>query len=1491
MTQEQGKLFRWYDRFAFNTQIFAIFLCAILVVGLITSVLLTRVSSKKIYEHQIEQGLKVTNFMARQAEVALLFQSADVASDIANSVIDLPDVKAISIRTQNLDELFSIGGQFPEGSFGVPPEETALIHESKNLWVFSAPVFSNQGEQNQLISSSGEEQRFLLGYISILVSKDAKNELINSITRNNLWAAGLLVLFLGLLMWATSRAMGPIRELSKIMTSAQGGEEELLCNVYGPRDIAQMQSAFNKLMKDLYSQRNKLQRAAQSAEELARTKGEFVANVTHELRTPLGGVLGMLDLMMTTSMSSKQREYLEIINSSAQSLLDLVDEVLTFSEVESGKLKIEAQTCHLTDILDEVISLLAAIALKKSIGIGYVINPDVPKVVSTDGTKLRQMLINLLGNAVKFTNRGEVAIYVDQKHTSAADITEICFRVRDDGIGIDPEHHQQIFEAFLQLDSSSTKTYRGTGLGLAIVKKVAQLMGGNINVASKLGSGSEFCLTLPIHGNNQQPSQCQSDLLLNKRFLVVTESPILGNFLLNELLSLGAERADVKSGSAVIRAIKGSNRNKQWSEYHGLIVDEELGEIPIADFYESIERELDLQAIFSVILINPYFSSYHLDSLPAARLPKPLKSYSLEATLIDNFLPNAKSLTPSEVPVLAVKNAIKVLVIEDNRTNQQVAEAMLNRLGCSCEVVENGQIGVEKVVFGDFDLVLMDCNMPVLNGYAATKQIRAFEEEDAGRLPIIAMTANYSDLEKERCAEAGMSDFMPKPLSLLTMRQKLSQWSAYSASEISSIEKTEFSDKAMQSNQKIVADKMSYSPQALNRLQLTLGASVNSLIKDFFQDMSSYLEALRQAVSGDNAREIHFICHTIRGAADNFGANQLIKLSSQLENKAMQGNLKGSSEIAMALIESYAALRADLSQALALDDLPDGMDEIDSKGTVLVVDDDITTREILEAELKIDNLVVKQVAGGFEAIHFCQKKMPDLILMDAMMPDLDGFETCKKIRQMVHGWDIPILIMTASESDDSIKHAFSANATDYIRKPVNIAVMQKRIVHLISTTKAERQIKRMAYHDSLTGLPNRAYLMQHLQLLIEQCAVDSSAFAILFLDLDHFKAVNDTMGHDSGDLLLKAVAERLQSHVQGQDFIARLSGDEFTIVLENIRSPSSVSAIATKICHSLKRPFLFMRHEMFVTASIGISMFPNDGEDITDLMKHADSAMFNAKTSRDGFRFYKPGMEMAMSRRLEMERELNKAIELGQLQLLYQPKIDLNCAKLVGSEALLRWQHPVRGLMGPDEFIPLAEESDLIADLNNWVLNAGIKQLCEWLNLGYQTTLALNLSLKGPIVRQLKDTIPKLVKRNSIPPKVLELEITESTLINQPEQIVSELSRIRELGVMIALDDFGSGYSSLNQLKQLPVDILKFDRLFIQDIESDPKGASIVKSIVDLAKALDMQTVAEGVETEEQRNILKQLGCDTYQGYLTSTPLPASDFERLFLKKHQRSEN
>ena len=1239
-------------------------------------------------------------------------------------------------------------------------------------------------------------------------------------------------------------------------------------------------------MLDVERRCNSPRSVGDSTVPMVDVKGDFFVNLAHELRVPIGSMLDMLDLLLTTCMSPKQKEYLESAYSSSQSMMRLIDEVLLFFEIEIGNVQVNRQQCHIYEILDEVLDLLASKALKKQINIGYVVAPDIPNVIIADCSKLRCVLLQLLDNAVKFTHFGEVSIYVSYVDStlcadgdSGESSKKICFCVRDQGIGISSTHQQQVFDPFFQVDPSLTKVYEGTGIGLSIVQKMAELMDGQVTLQSTLAVGSEFVFTMPTEQLESQVLQVDPKPLEGKIFLLVTRSLVIKDFAVNNLQSLGADVVAVESGQEAIKQISDTGS----SGYQAILIDEDLGDMSVTDFIGLVQDCLNFRDAFLLVFHNPYFSSYHLDSLQIHRLSKPLKSSLFTQLIFDYFLPDRdQSQQPCAYPAVGGGDVIRVLIVEDSRIDQQVLEAMLKRLGCRYEVASNGRIGVEKVVYGSFDLVLMDCNMPILSGHAATKQIRDFEQEDAGKLPIIGMTVNSSEPENKLCVDSGMSDFVLKPLNLINMRDILTKWTTFS---LAGTEDDDCADLSVsEANLGMNISELSYDTQVLDQLISVVGNSINTVIKDFCLDMETYMENLKSAVEESNASEIGYIAHTIKGAARNFGAHELVELSSRFEDRAKQGDLEDAQEYVCGLDKAISTLGTDLNrQTQTTHQLEPVVDQFESRDRVLVVDDDRTSRVVLAEALRNAGCEVKEAQGGLEALHICRSCMPDLILMDAIMPGLDGFDLCQKIRNMPHGADIPILIITASESEEAVAMAFSVAATDFINKPVNISVIQKRVSHLVASSKAERYIKQLAYHDSLTGLPNRTNLMQYLQLVINQSKNENSIFAVLFLDLDHFKVVNDNMGHDVGDLLLKAVSERLRSYLRGQDFIARLGGDEFTIVLQDVKSLQVVESIAEELCKSFSQPFTFMRRKISVTTSIGISVFPDNGNEITDLLKHADSAMFKAKTIRNRFCFYEAGMGAEVSQRLEMQRDLRNALDGDQFVLMYQPKIDFGTGALIGAEALLRWQHPVKGLIGPDEFIKIAEQGDIIARVNNWVLKNGIKQLCDWLASGYQLVLSLNISLNGSVLEELYNEIFSLIQSHPSSKGLLELEITESALMNEPALVGGELSKIRELGVKIALDDFGSGYSSLNHLKKLPVDVLKIDRLFIRDIETDANDCAIVKSIICLAEALKIATVAEGVETEGQKQILSDLNCDCFQGYLVSEPIDAEQFERQFL--------
>ncbi len=441
---------------------------------------------------------------------------------------------------------------------------------------------------------------------------------------------------------------------------------------------------------------------------------------------------------------------------------------------------------------------------------------------------------------------------------------------------------------------------------------------------------------------------------------------------------------------------------------------------------------------------------------------------------------------------------------------------------------------------------------------------------------------------------------------------------------------------------------------------------------------------------------------------------------------------------------------------------------------------------------------------------------------------------------------------------------------------------------------AEEQIAFLAYHDSLTALPNSRLFKDRLQHAISQAERNNKMLAVMFLDLDRFKLINDTMGHSAGDELLKITSQRLIEAVRKTDSVAinvadfsssvaRLGGDEFTILLEDLENLQSVTHIAERIVSNISLPMMLDRQEVHISTSMGIAIYPDDGDMADELLKHADAAMYHAKAQgRNNFQFYTESMNKSSVELLALENNLHKAIENGELCLYYQPQINVTNGKLVGMEALIRWRHPEKGFISPSVFIPVAEETGMISHIGSWVLHEACQQGARWIEAGYQVPkISVNLS-----ARQLKDEslptqIDNILKETGMPANLLGIELTESAIILEPEVALVKLQRIKELGITLSLDDFGTGYSSLSYLKRFPIDTLKIDQAFVRDVKVDHEDAALVKAIISMAHGLGMDVIAEGVEVQEQMDFLKDNNCDSLQGYLCSRPLPAIEIEQM----------
>ncbi|UZE31393.1 EAL domain-containing protein [Pseudomonas asplenii] len=431
-----------------------------------------------------------------------------------------------------------------------------------------------------------------------------------------------------------------------------------------------------------------------------------------------------------------------------------------------------------------------------------------------------------------------------------------------------------------------------------------------------------------------------------------------------------------------------------------------------------------------------------------------------------------------------------------------------------------------------------------------------------------------------------------------------------------------------------------------------------------------------------------------------------------------------------------------------------------------------------------------------------------------------------------------------------------------------------------SLTLANRELTQLALHDNLTGLPNRMLLADRIDQAIHKVSAEGGCFALMFIDLDGFKPVNDAFGHHVGDQLLRAVAHRLRDELRSQDTLARIGGDEF-VLLTQLAEPDDALQVASHQVSLMAQSFQVAEQDLQISASIGIVLYPGSGRTAEELLMNADAAMYYAKSAgKNGHCFFDTSMNGDARRKLKLQQDLRQALESGeQFHLHYQPKFDALSGQPIGAEALVRWQHPEQGLMMPDTFINLAEKSGLIIPLGEWVLNEACRQMREWCDQGYQHwRIAVNLSAQQFCHFGLVDSVASALARHDLPANNLTLEITESTTMSDADASMTVLRRLSEMGVDLSIDDFGTGYSSLMYLKRLPAKELKIDRGFVRDLEHDSDDAAIVSAIVALGQALGLRIVAEGVETEKQRDFLTHLGCDSLQGYLLGRPMPADRF-------------
>ena len=573
-----------------------------------------------------------------------------------------------------------------------------------------------------------------------------------------------------------------------------------------------------------------------------------------------------------------------------------------------------------------------------------------------------------------------------------------------------------------------------------------------------------------------------------------------------------------------------------------------------------------------------------------------------------------------------------------------------------------------------------------------------------------------------------------------------------------------------------------------------------------------------------------------------------------------------------------------------------------NSSTIMMVDDEPTTLEVLEMFLEgegYENFI--SVTDSTQALRLLAEERPDVLLLDVVMPNVTGLEILSAMRDDEALQLIPVIILTSSTEAETKLEGLKLGATDFLSKPLDPKELALR---LRNTLAAKAYRDRLAYYDGLTGLPNRRLFVERLERTLRRVKTQSIECAVLHIEVDRLKQINDTLGRSVGDALLRAIVDRLEMSVRPSDFIvtpealreinalSRIGGGEFSVFLPGVGPVDRAPSVARRVLSNLTEPFHLDGHDLFVTANIGIAIYPNDGENIEDLLSNAHIAMAHAKRGgQNDYHFYSESLNVELQERVSLENQLRGALDRGELLLHYQPKLDLRTGRIIGAEALMRWQHPELGLVPPFTFIPIAEDIDLIGSFGEWALITACRQVRAWHDAGFSPIrVSVNVSAKQFRRGNLPETVRNALEVGGVEGKYLILELTESVIMDRPQETAEMLRAIKEMGVKISIDDFGTGYSSLSTLKRFPIDELKIDRSFVMGLPDAVDSAAIVTAIIGMAHTLALTVVAEGVEKTEQLEFLKERGCEEYQGYFWSKPVPATEWPALFSRSDDQPD-